>query len=81
MTSPELEDEAIRIIREVEPNWPSTTCRWSSRTGNDHDPSARNKYARQLVHLCVEIRLVEVPRVLLVHVPAICRAYAHQRDG
>src|SRR6185295_171068 len=63
MTSPELEDETIRIIREVEPNWPSTTRR---RPGN--------RCAWHRDNRGVEIRLVEGPGVLLVHVTTISRS-------
>ena len=65
MTGPELEDETVRVIREVEPNGPSTTRR---RPGN--------RCARHRDNLGVEIRLVEMPCVLLVHVTTICRPYS-----
>ena len=74
MTNPELEDKTVGIIREVEAYRSALARRRSRRPSHSYDSLTWRNYACQLGNRRVEIRGVEMSRVLLVHVPAIGRS-------
>lgn len=76
MTNPELEDEPVGIIREVEAYRSTTARRRSTRPSHSYGSLTWRNYACQLGNRRIGIRGVEMPGVLLIHVPAISRANA-----
>ena len=76
MTSPDLEDKAIRIIGEMVSNRNSVLRGRDGSAGDNDYPATRYKDSRQVLNRRVEVSPVKVTDVLLIHVTTIGEAKA-----